>query len=203
MYATLFASLLFIFNHANLIAAWTGPGQLVSSTLLLLFVAQFFFSLVSVFMANINYALGDIKVSSKYGIFRGIFYGVLMYFAAKYYGIVGSVLGSVLMYIVADCIFYYYRAYKLGCLQLSLVKGMAKTWLLMLPAAVLGGWGFTQLVNQLIPANLYFTKLLVNGGVFSFFFFVLLMIVDAPARRKLKSLTGKYLVMPRSKLKRA
>ena len=43
MYFTLFVSLVFIFNHHNLIAAWTGSGQLVSSTLLYLFVIQFFF----------------------------------------------------------------------------------------------------------------------------------------------------------------
>ncbi|HYO21997.1 MAG TPA: hypothetical protein VER36_06300 [Flavisolibacter sp.] len=203
MYATLYASLLFVFNHTNLIAAWTGPGQLISTALVLLFVAQFFFSLISVFMSNIIYALGDIKVSSTYGIFRGIFYGLLMFFSAKYYGIVGSVLGSVLMYIFSDSVFYYYRAYKLGYLQLSLVKGLAKTWGAVLPLAILGGWGFTQLVNKLIPANLYFTKLLVNSGIFSFFFFVLLMIIDVSVRTRVRGLAGKYFTMPRSKLKRA
>jgi O-antigen/teichoic acid export membrane protein len=203
MYATLFVSLLFVFNHTNLIAAWTGPGQLVSTTLLYLFVAQFFFSLVATFMANVDYALGDIKVSSTYNIIRGIFYGVLMFFAAKYYGIMGAVLGSLLVSLTADFSFYYTRVYKLGYLQLSLLTGLLKTWVFILPATVLGGWGFTKLVNGLIPANLYFTRLLINSGVFTFFFFVLVMIVDVPVRTKVRKITGKYIAMPLSKLKRA
>ncbi|HEY0042722.1 MAG TPA: oligosaccharide flippase family protein [Flavisolibacter sp.] len=203
MYVALFASLMFIFNHANLIAAWTGPGQIVSPTLLYLFVLQFFFSLVATFMANVDYALGDIKMSSLYNIVRGIFYGVLMFFAAKYYGIMGAVLGSLLVSATVDFFFFYYRVYKLGYLQLSILTGLARTWLPILPLAVLGGWGFTQLVNGLVPANLYFTRLLVNSGVFSFFFFVIVMIIDAPVRKKLRGMTGKYIGMPFGRLKRA
>ncbi|HUC83526.1 MAG TPA: hypothetical protein VMR70_21615 [Flavisolibacter sp.] len=203
MYLALFASLLFLFNHANLIATWTGPGQVVSTTLLCLFVAQFFFSLVATFMSNVVYALGDIKVWSLYSIIRGVVYGILMFFAAKYYGIVGAVVGSLLVSATADFFFYYYRAYKLGYLQMSLLTGLSKTWLIVLPLALLGGWSFTQLVNGLVPTELYFTRLLVNGGVFSFFFFVVVLLVDAPVRRKVKGLTGKYIALPFAKLKRA
>lgn len=203
MYATLFVSLMFVFNHANLIAAWVGPGQIVSTTLLYLFVAQFFFSLVATFMANVDYALGDIKMSSLYNIIRGVFYGILMFFAAKYYGIMGAVLGSLIVSATVDLFFFYYRVYKMGYLQMSLFSGLSKTWLVVLPLAVAGGWGFTQLVNGLVPATLYFTRLLVNSGVFTFFFFVLVMLVDAPARTKLRTLTGKYISLPFLKMKRA
>ena len=203
MYITLFVALAFIFNHHNLIAAWTGPGQLITDTLLYLFVIQFFFSLAATFMANVVYALGDIKISSLYNIIRNLFYGVLMFFAAKYYGIMGAVLGSLIMSATVDLFFFYYRVYRLGYLQVSLFTSLAKTWLVILPLAVAGGWGFTQLVNGLVPANLYFTRLLVNGGVFSFFFFVTVMLVDAPVRRKVRGMTGKYISLPFGKLKRA
>ena len=115
----------------------------------------------------------------------------------------GAVLGSLLISATVDFFFYYYRAYKLGYLQTSLLTGLSKTWLIILPLSVLGGWGFTQLVNGLVPANLYFTRLLVNSGVFSFFFFVIVLIVDAPVRRKLRDMTGKYVSLPLTRLKRA
>lgn len=203
MYIALFGSLMFVFNHANLIAAWTGPGQLISKTLLYLFVLQFFFSLVATFMANVDYALGDIKVSSLYNIIRGAFYGLLMYLAARYYGIIGAVLGSLLVSATVDLFFYYFRVYKLGYLKLSFFTGFARVWLIILPLAAVGGWGFTKLVENLVPANLYFTRLLVNSGLFSFYFFILTMVVDVPARRRVRGITSKYIAMPLSRLKRA
>ena len=153
-------------------------------------------------MANVDYALGDIKMSSLYNIIRNLFYGVLMFFAAKYYGIMGAVLGSLVMSATVDFFFFYYRVYRLGYLQLSILTGLLRTWVVILPVAVGGAWGLTQLVNGLVPATQYFTRLLVNGGVFSFFFFVLVMLVDLPVRRKVKGMTGKYIAFP-ARLKRA
>jgi hypothetical protein len=50
---------------------------------------------------------------------------------------------------------------------------------------------------------MYFAKLLVNGGIFTLFFLVLLLLVDVPLRTKAKILSGKFITLPFVKLKRA
>lgn len=202
-YAALFLALFFCFNYANLISAWIGPENFIGTTLLLLMAAQFFFSLIAIFMANIGYALGDIKKQSLYNIVRGILFGAVMFFTAKYAGVKGVVIGSLAVSVLFDFFFFYYRVYKLGYLQLSLLTGVAATWVYILPAAILGGWGLTYLVNSLLAPNQYFAKLLVNGGVFTSFFFVLLLLVDVPFRTKAKAVSGKFIALPLAKLKRA
>ncbi|HZH65765.1 MAG TPA: hypothetical protein VEY10_12805 [Flavisolibacter sp.] len=202
-YAALFVAIVFCFNYANLIAAWTSPGQYVGNTILYLLVGQFFFALLSSFMANVGYALGDIKIPSLYSIVRGILFGTAMFFTAKYFGITGAVITSLVFSATVDFIFYYYRVYKLGYLQISLLTNLANRWVFILPAAALGGWGITQLVNALLPATMYFAKLLVNGGIFTLFFLVLLLLVDVPLRTKAKILSGKFITLPFFKLKRA
>ena len=202
-YAALFLALGFCFNYGNLIAAWTGPEHFVGNGLLYLLVGQFFFSLMVYFMANVGYALGDIKKQSLYNICRGLVFGVLMYFAAKYYGIAGAVACSLGVTVTADFAFYYYRVYKLGYLQRSLFTGLASTWVFILPAAFAGGWGLSQLTNSLLLPTQYFAKLLVNGGVFTLFFLLLLLIVDRPFRTKAMAVSGKYISLPFAKLKRA
>lgn len=202
-YAALFVALAFCFNYGNLIAAWTGPGQYIGNTLLYLLVAQFFFALLSSFMANVGYAIGDIKIPSLYSIIRGIIYGTTMFFTAKHFGIKGAVITSLVFSSTVDFLFYYYRVYKLGYLQLSLLTNVASTWVIIFPVAVLGGWGFTQLINSLLPPTMYFAKLLINSGVFTLFFFALLIVVDMPLRNKVKNLAGKYIQPLFFKLKRA
>lgn len=202
-YAALFLALSFCFNYGNLIAAWTGPEHFVGNRLLYLLVAQFFCSLMVYFMANVAYALGDIKKQSLYNICRGVVFGLFMYFAAKHYGITGAVTCSLGMTVTADFIFYYYRVYKLGYLQKSLFTGIASTWAFILPAALAGGWGLLQLTNSLLGPTQYFAKLLVNGGTFSLLFLLLLLAVDRPFRTKAKAVSGKYISLPFAKLKRA
>ncbi|HVF81128.1 MAG TPA: hypothetical protein VM884_04315 [Flavisolibacter sp.] len=202
-YAALFVALVFCFNYGNLIAAWTGPDQYIGNTLLYLLVAQFFFSLLASFMANVGYALGDIKIPSVYSIIRGIIFGLAMFFTAKYFGIKGAIITSLVFSATIEFLFYYYRVYKLGYLQISLLRALANRWVIILPAALFGGWGFTEVIDALLPATLYFAKLLVNGGSFTLFFLVLLLWVDVPLRTKAKSLSGKYLSLPFVKLKRA
>jgi O-antigen/teichoic acid export membrane protein len=63
-YAALFAVLLFFFNYENLITAWTGKGQYAGDLVMYLLAINFFFGLICAFMANVNYALGDIKMNS-------------------------------------------------------------------------------------------------------------------------------------------
>jgi hypothetical protein len=71
-----------------------------------------------------------------------------------------------------DFFFYYYRVYKPGYLQLSLLTGLAETWLLMLLLAILGRWPFTQLMNGPALANLFVTRLSINSSLFNYFFFL-------------------------------
>jgi hypothetical protein len=125
-----------------------------------------------------------------------------MYFAAKYYGIIGSVLGSVAMYVIADSFFYYRRVYKMGYLDVSMIRDLAKTWSFFLPAAALGGWALTHLLDGLLPSNLYFTKLLVNGSLFTFYFLLLLVISNAEVRTGLRDVTNKYTIVLRNKFTR-
>lgn len=202
-YAALFVALVFCFNYGNLISAWTGPKQFIGNTLLYLLVAQFFFSLLVSFMTNVSYALGDIKIQSLYNIIRGIIFGAAMFYTAKHFGIKGAVITSLVFSSTIDFLFYYYRVYRLGYLQISLLTNLAKRWVIILPAAVLGGWGLTQIVNALLPATMYFARLLVNGGTFTLFFLVLLILVDVPLRGKAKKLSGKFIALPFVKLRRA
>lgn len=160
-------------------------------------------SLMAIFMGNVSYALGDIKKQSLYNIVRGVVFGASMYAAAKYAGIKGVVIASLLVSLLFDFSFFYYRVYKLGYLQRSLFTTLASTWVFILPLAYLSGWGLTTLVNNLLAPVQYFAKLLVNGGVFTLLFFVLLLAVDVPFRNRAKALSGKYVSLPFAKLKRA
>lgn len=202
-YAALFLALFFCFNYQYLISAWIGPENFIGKTLLYLLAAQFFVSLIAIFMGNVSYALGDIKKQSLYNIVRGVVFGLAMYVAAKYAGVKGVVIASLAVSLLFDFSFFYYRVYKLGYLQRSLFTNLASTWVFIVPAAGLGGWGLTVLVSSLLAPNQYFAKLLVNGGVFTLFFFVLLLAVDVPFRTRAKALSGKYVALPFSKLKRA
>lgn len=202
-YATLFLTLFFCFNYNFLISAWIGPENFIGTSLLYLLAAQFFVSLMAIFMANVSYALGDIKKQSLYNIVRGVVFGTAMYGAAKYAGVKGVIIGSLVVSLLFDFFFFYFRVYKLGYLQRTLFTGMAVAWLVMLSVAGLVGWGLTILVNKLLASDQYFAKLLVNGGTFTLFFFLLLLAVDVPFRSRAKALSGKYVMLPFARLKRA
>ncbi|HEX8608585.1 MAG TPA: MATE family efflux transporter, partial [Pedobacter sp.] len=88
-YMAIFVSLGFLFNFHNLIAAWTGSGKFAGNEIMYLLLGNFFFGLIGYFMANMGYALGDIKMNSFISIFKGIVTGVLFYFASKSHGVVG------------------------------------------------------------------------------------------------------------------
>lgn len=202
-YAALFAVLLFFFNYENLITAWTGKGQYAGDLVMYLLAINFFFGLICAFMANVNYALGDIKMNSMFNIIRNICYGIIMFFAAKNYGITGTLVASVVMILCADFTFYNYRVYKLGYLQFSLVKSLIPPWLLILPLGFLAGWMFKLMVEKLLPVNMYFHKLVVNSGLLSLFFILLVLVVDKELRKMMKEATVKHILSPISKLRRA
>lgn len=61
MYAALFVAFIFAINYLNLINFWIGEGKFIGNQLLTLLLLVNFFGLVSYFMSNVSYALGDIK----------------------------------------------------------------------------------------------------------------------------------------------
>jgi hypothetical protein len=107
------------------------------------------------------------------------------------------------MILGADFTFYNYRVYKLGYLQFSLVKSLIPPWLLILPLGFLAGWMFKLMVEKLLPVNMYFHKLVVNSGLLSLFFILLVLVVDKELRKMMKEATVKHILSPISKLRRA
>ncbi len=193
-YATLFAALMFFLNYENLLTAWTGKGQFAGNIIVSLLIANFFFSLLCTFMANVGYALGDIKMNSLFNITRNICYGVLMFFAARFYGIIGTLVVSLFMTLAADFFFYNYRVYKMGYLEMSLLKNAISPWAFIIPSSILAGIGFKKLVENLVPAGMYFTKLVINSGIFTLFFVCIVLLADKEFRSIVKKALNKYLL---------
>lgn len=202
-YAALFVSLFFCFNYDYLIATWTGEGQFAGFTVLYLMAAGLFLSLISFFMASVGYALGDIKMNSVYNIIRNVFFGIFIFLAAKWYGIIGTLTVSVAVTFFADLFFYAYRLRRLGYLTTSFFKNAFGLWILIVPVVAAGGSLFRFLTTELIPAGSYFSKLTVNGGIFTFFFISVVLLADSQMRQKTRALVTAYLVNPLSKLRRA
>jgi hypothetical protein len=165
-------------------------------------ISGLFLNLVCYFMATIGYALGDFKINSMFNIIRNIFYGVLMFFAAKYFGIVGTLVFSLSVTLLADLFFYTYRLHKLGYLEMSLLKTSLSLWVVIVPVSILAGWGCKTLTDHLLGANMYFAKLLTNGGMFTFFFIVLILLVDKDWRNKARQLTSRFVFAPVTKMMR-
>ncbi len=114
VYAALFAVFMFAINYYNLISLWVGEGKFIGNTVLALLLLANFFGLISYFMSNVSYALGDIKMNSKFLIIRNIIFGVVVFFAAKYYGITGTILVSGCMTFLSNFFFLLFRFYSLG-----------------------------------------------------------------------------------------
>ena len=78
------------------------PGKYIGDTILYMLIVYNFLSLIAYFMSNVGYALGDIKKNSQFNIVRNLIYGVLLYFAARYYGIMGTLVVSLTLMLIAD-----------------------------------------------------------------------------------------------------
>ncbi len=191
-YAAIFIGLAFCFNYHYIITAWTGKGKYAGDTIIYLLVGNFFFALIGYFMANMGYALGDIKVNSLVNILKGLIMGVIYYFAAKYYGIPGILSAMLVGYIVIDFSYFSYRLYKLGFLENSLIKHTLGVWSIVVPLLVAGGVGCNYLVNSLPMKNLDIIKLILNGGAFFLLFVVIVLAVDQSMRNDLRLLLKKY-----------
>ena len=202
-YAAMFAALIFCFNYENLITAWTGKGQYAGNIIVYLLVANMFASLICYFIANIAYALGDIKMNSLYNIIRGIVYGCVVFIAIKTFGITGVLAASLGITLLADLSFYSYRLYKLGYMQHGIVNSLLNSWALIVPIGLLGGWGFKYLVDQFLPADMYFSKLLVNGGLFTIFFLLLVLLADSGMRTLARQVAGKFILAPLYRIMKA
>jgi len=166
-------------------------------------VGSFFFSLISYFMAIVGYALGDIKMNSLYNISRNIIYGGLMFFAARRFGIPGTLVVSISVTLLADLFFYTYRLHRLGYLDPSLIGDSLRRWSVILPLGFLGGWGINTLVQRLLPAGMNFSRLLVNGSLFTLYFVLLVLLTDGTMRQWWRNLMSRYVLAPINKLIRA
>jgi O-antigen/teichoic acid export membrane protein len=181
-YAAIIIALVFCFNYQDLILGWTGKGKYAGDTIIYLLVANFFFMLIGYFMSNMGYALGDIKINSLINILKGIFIGILYYWAAKYYGIPGVLSIMLAGYVLIDFSIFSYRLYKLGFLRSSLIRNTLRLWILIIPALAILGLGCSYLVNTIILPDLHILKLVLNGGLFTLLALFILFSIDAVLR---------------------
>ena len=185
VYAAIFVAFCFIFNYHSLITAWTGPNKYAGNQVVFLLIANFFFGLIGYFMANMGYALGDIKMNSLINIVKGVVCGVLFYLVTKPYGIVGLLVVMLTASICIDFIFFTYRLHKLGFLNLAFMRRSLSLWAIIIPVAAVGGWGFSVLFNTVIPESMYIIKILLNGFSFTVFFGGLVLLLDSVLRNAL------------------
>lgn len=191
-YAALFASFLFVFNYKDLVSAWTGKDHFAGQTITNLLVANFIVSLISYFIAVIGFALGDIKMNSLYNIIRNIFYGIFMFYAARHYGIMGTVVVSIVVSLVADLTFYCFRLNKLGYFDASLFKNIFTNWLVIVPACFLAGWGLSKFIGYYVPENMYFLRVILNSGSFTIIYFTLILSIDSGLRQMAQQFLSPY-----------
>jgi O-antigen/teichoic acid export membrane protein len=182
VYAAIFIALCFCLNYHSLITAWTGEGKYAGNEIVFLLIANFFFGLIGYFMANMGYALGDIKINSFINIIKGVISGVLFYVVTKPYGIVGLLVVMLSVSICIDFLFFTYRLHQLGFLNLKFMKRSLGLWAIIIPLSALAGWGFSLLFNIVIPEPMYIIKILLNGTSFTFFFIALVLLVDKGLR---------------------
>lgn len=195
-YAAMFAAMCFCFNYDDLITAWTNKNQFAGYFITALLVANMFTGLICYYIANIAYALGDIKMNSLYNIIRALVYAVVVYFAASSYGITGTLVASLALTLSGDVFFYSYRLHKLGYLDKSTAMRLLSPWTLVVPLGLICGLGIKWMVNTLVGPDMYFAKLFLNGGLFSLVFLTVLCFVDGTVRNIVKQISGKFIFAP-------
>jgi O-antigen/teichoic acid export membrane protein len=193
-YAGLFTSFIFCLVYKDLISAWGGKDNYAGSTVTYLLVLNSFMFLVSYFLSNVGYALGDIKMNSLFNLVRNLFYGILLFFAAKKYGILGTLMLSIILTSTADLLFFAYRVHKLGYLPAVLVRTTLKLCAIIIPACLLVSWGIRGLIDRLVPGNGYFMRMIGLSGLFGLFYLLLLPLVDGELRGILRGLKGRMVL---------
>lgn len=181
-YAALFTCVLFVLVYGDLITAWAGKGQYAGNTICVLLVLYSFVGLICYYMSNVGYALGDIKANSLFNLIRNFCYGVLLFFAARWYGIIGTLSVSIALALGADLFFFSYRVYRLGYLRRGLVKSTMVQWLLLLPTAVVCGLGVRQAAATLLPSGAIVARMMVVAVLFTGIYAMLLAIADRELR---------------------
>jgi O-antigen/teichoic acid export membrane protein len=199
-YVALFTSLLFWLVYPDLITAWTGAGHYAGDTIVHLLILNFFFGLISYFMANMGYALGDIKRNSIINIVKGIVLAPLLIWSAKEFAITGMLVVTLSATLVIDLAFFTWRLYKLGYLQTSLVKDLFSKWLIIVPASLLVFWFCREIANSWLPANFHLYKVVLAGGIFTVSFVLLLLLADAYILEMARKLRDRYLLTPYNKI---
>ena len=177
-YGALFVALGLCFNYYDLITAWTGMGKYVGDPVIRLLAANFFFGLVGYFMANVGYALGDIKINSLINILRGLIMAVLFYISAKYYGILGIVFVMFAGSISIDLPLFSYRLFKIGYLKASLIRKTLRLWAIIIPLAVSAGIGCSYLVNKFLLPEQHIVKIILNGSLFTLLYLLIVLSLD-------------------------
>jgi O-antigen/teichoic acid export membrane protein len=193
MYGALFIAFMFAITYFDLISAWVGEGKYIGNNILYLLVIYNVVGLISYFMSNVGYALGDIKKNSTFNIIRNIFYGVFIVLAARFYGIIGTVVVSLAMSLCVDLFFFANRVYKLGYLQMPFIKKIAGSCLVIISCCLLAGWLLHTFVVGNIAPDMYIFKLFISAGAFTIFYIVLLLLIDQNLRVQLRLLKNRFL----------
>jgi O-antigen/teichoic acid export membrane protein len=195
-YVAMFAAFMFCLNYDNLITLWTGEGKYIGNTILFPLVTFNFLTLICYFMSNVGYALGDIKKNSQFNIVRNLVYAVLVYFGARYYGIMGTVVASLGLTLVADLFYFPYKVYRLGYFSLSAIKNSLKHWSVIIPTSILFIWGCKTLTGKVFATSMYFSKVIADSIAFTLFFILLLLITDNETKEFVKEMRRRILVHP-------
>ncbi len=188
MLASIFIGMLFWFNYRDIITTWTGKGHYAGDTVIYLLIGNFFFGLIGYFMSNMGYALGDIKMNSFIYIIKGLIIGVLFYISARYYGIPGILTVMLAGNILIDFFLFSQRLYKLGFLEMSMIKRSLRLGITIIPLLFLAGAACNYMVKTMIAPGLPLITLLLNGSMFSLFFISIVLMADPELRTAVSAL---------------
>lgn len=191
IYAALFMVFMFGINYFNLISLWIGEGKFIGNTILALLLLFNFFNLIGYFMSNVGYALGDIKRNSQFLIIRNVVFGGLVFFAAKFYGILGTIVVSLSMTFFADLFFFSSRVYKLGYLKIILIKQLAVGLALIIPLCLLISLVSHFYLESLLDEKMFFFKMVISSAFFTLFYIPLILLVDGDLRNRFNQVKKK------------
>lgn len=186
-YAAFLTSFLFWCVYPDFITVWTGAGHFAGARITGLLVLSSFVGLMGYFMSNIGYALGDIKINSLFNLVRNFVYGILLYFAARAYGITGTLSVSIGLAVLADLFFFVYRVHRMGCLPVGLIRRTLRKWSVIVPCCLAGGWAIQQLANLLFGPEAQEARVVAIPGLCCLFYLLLLLAVEPDWRKMVQT----------------
>jgi O-antigen/teichoic acid export membrane protein len=172
---TVAISCLSILCYEQLISLWIGGSQFAGLYTTVLLVLTFFFGLISYFISNVLYALGDIKYNSLINISKGIVLLTFIPLGAYLNGILGVLFTTLVTTVLIDFVFFLHRAHKLGIIELK--KNIIFSWLKVTLLGVLCMYLVYILVDGNFKENLFY-NLIINCILFSAFFLGGLLFID-------------------------